>query len=189
MKKSESLITLDMLGLNTIDYYITEDKKEATHYLAKHVNSRRSMRTERGYEFRCPFYYNLTGEALLPLALKHLDEGYRLIFSPSLDSKDCTAFGTVALTGEKEDLIEYVEGPGLLRELDSHPGKKLLRVDAHSVIPIKGEDGPPMLNTVYQLAKAHCYDQVPCILEWSRYPYRMGKLEKYFIFWEMRPYK
>jgi hypothetical protein len=190
MRKSESLAALELLGLNTIDYFITEDPKEATHYLAKHVLDRRSMRTERGDEFMCPFYYNLPGESLLPLALKHIGEGYKLIFSPSLDSKDCTAFGTVALTGELKDWIEYVNGPGLVRELDTHPNKVSVPVDGFSLIPVKGNGSDVVfLNTVYKLVAEHCHDQVPCVLEWSRYPYRVGKLQKYFIFWELRGYK
>src|SRR5690349_4692109 len=113
MRKSESLYLLDSLGLNTIDYFITNDKKVAKAYLDHFAGQNRSMRTERTDEFLCPFYYNQPSESLVEPALKHIDEGYNLLFSPSLDWKDCVAFGATALTGQKEDHIDVVFGPGL----------------------------------------------------------------------------
>lgn len=190
MKKSDSLQMLDILGLNTIDYFITMDKKEATHYLAKHVNEKRSMRTERGNEFLCPFYYNLPGEELLPRAMQHIDEGYKLIFSPSLDWKDSVAFGSIAILLNGDDCIEFVNGPGLCRDLDTHPDKQSLSILPGALVPIAWKDSPiaAPLNGLYQLIRNNCYEMAPCIVEWSYYPYRVGKLGKHFIMWELRGY-
>lgn len=191
MRKSESLQMLDLLGLNTIEYFVTKDKREATHYLAKHMGGKRSMRTERGDQFLCPFYYNIPGEELLPKALQHIDEGFTLIFSNSLDGNDTQMFGTIALTGGLDDHAEIVVGPGKVRELDTHPNKQHIKFNPGSVAPIVHVD--PWVRReiwyLYEVVKAACVDQVPCILEWSRYPYRVGQLQKYFIFWELRGYE
>ena len=190
MQKSESLQTLDMLGLNTIDYFITKDKAEATHYLAKHVHERRSMRTERGGEFGCPFYYDLPGAELLPRALQHLDEGYKLIFSPSLAWQDSIAFGSIAIVLAGDDIIEFVHGPGLCRDLEKHPGKQSIILPGGSIAPILASQHQLAkdLNLLYKLIKDHCYELAPCIVEFSYYPYRVGKLSKHFICWELRGY-
>lgn len=192
MRKSESLFLLDSLGLNTIDYFITKDKQEASHYLAKHINKKRSMRTERGEEFLCPFYYNQPAEELVSKALKHIDEGYTLLFSPSLDWKDCIAFGATALTEDLDDHVDVVFGPGLTRELDTHKDKKSISIDLGSISPFLSKgltfDQTRILHTNYQKVKLHCSNHRPCILEWSLYPYGVGKLEKHFIWWELRSY-
>lgn len=190
MKKSDSLLLLDMLGLNTIDYFITQDEREATHYLAKHLKEKRSMRTERGYEFLCPFYYNLPGEELLPKALQHLKEGYKLIFSNSLDWRDSIAFGSLALVDKGEDCIEFVHGPGLCRDLEKHKERQSINILRGTVFPFFKQDHALFneLNTLYKKVKNSCYDQIPCIVEWSLYPYLVGKNQENFIFWELRGY-
>lgn len=195
MKKSDSLIKLDSLGMNTIDYFITKDKKEATHYLAKHITGRRSMRTERGDEFLCPFYYWYPSEDLLPKALKHIDEGYKLIFSDSLDWKESVAFGSVALTKELNDHIDLVFGPGLCRDLEAHPKRISIAIPIGTITPFKEvvlENNDinqiRLLNTIYKLVKDKCLDLAPCVVEFSRYPYPVGKMKKHFIFWELRSY-
>jgi hypothetical protein len=191
MRKSQSLIALDMMELNVLDFYITKDKREATHYLAKHMGKRKSMRTERGDEFLCPFYYWQTTEELLPKALQLIDEGYTLIFCDSLDGNDTVMFGALALTGTtyEDDHIDFVIGPGKLRELDTHPGKISFSIPSGTLIPFK--DFAPYsveLHHLYYQVRDKCIEHVPCVVEWSLYPYPTGRRGDKFVFWELRGY-
>ena len=191
MRKSESILKLEEMGLNTPDYFITKDKREVIHYLGKHANDDVSMRTERGDEFKCPFYYMLTGETLLNDALRHLSEGYILIFSPSLDTKGCIAFGTVGLGESAADVMEFVLGPGKVRDLDSHPSAKSIFIPKGALQAVTYKDFPDhaaILNTIYRTAKLNAYDEIPCVLEWSWYKHGVGRKSTQDVWWELRPY-
>jgi hypothetical protein len=190
MKKSESILKLEELGLNTLDYYITESKTETMHYLAKHADDLLSMRTERGNEFNCPFYYMMFGKALVKLALDHLDQGYKLIFAQSLDTKGCLAFGNLGL-GNSDTVMEFVLGEGKCRELENHPNKQTLFISYGAIIAATeksyGKEAV-ILNKIYLKIKEVCYDEIPCVVEWSYYNHPVGVKHEPAIFWEVRPY-
>lgn len=181
-----------MLGLNTLNYFITENKAELIHYLARHADEKMSLRTEKGDQYDCPFYYMIKGENLLTIALKHLSEGYKLILAPSLDTKGCLAFGVVAFGESREDCIEFVVGEGKVREVYSHPGKLSIVVNRAKLIPINikqvGKEMAPILNIIYRQLKECCYDEIPCCIEWSFYDRGVGVLNQPLVVWEMRPY-
>uniref|UniRef100_A0A6H2A3S1 Uncharacterized protein n=1 Tax=viral metagenome TaxID=1070528 RepID=A0A6H2A3S1_9ZZZZ len=192
MKKSESILKLEMLGLNTLDYFITKDQKEALHYLAKHADDLLSMRTERGVEeFQCPFYYMMKGSTLIDIATGHLAQGYKLIFSPSLDTKGCLAFGTVGLGASAETIMEYVIGEGKVRELDNHPNKRFLMIPSGAIIACRDRterDHAYILNGIYLRVKEACYGEMPCVVEWSYYDHSVGMKGTPDIYWEIRDY-
>lgn len=191
MRKSESIIRMEALGLNTLDYFISTDKQEVLHYLAKHANDKMSLRTERGDEFLCPFYYMIPGELLIPIAIKHLGEKYTLILAPSLDIKGCLAFGSIALGEQEADVIEYVKGEGKVRELYKHPEAKHIILSDRSMVAVKEKDHPGMaliLNTIYKELKDKCYDEIPCCIEWSYYQQPIGVKHQQLIVWEVREY-
>jgi hypothetical protein len=192
MKKSESILKLEELGLNTLDYYITESKTETMHYLAKHADDLLSMRTERGDEFNCPFYYMMFGKALGKLALTHLDEGYKLIFAQSLDTKGCLAFGNIGLGESAHTVMEFVLGEGKCRELDNHKDKQTLFIPYGSMVAAKEKSFSGgkayILNKIYLTVKDKCYDEIPCVVEWSYYDRPVGVKLEPAIYWECRPY-
>jgi len=192
MRKSESIIKLQELGLNTLNYFISENKSEILHYLARYSDTKMSMRTERRDEFDCPFYYMIPGEQLIPLSLDHLAEGYKLILSPSLDTDGCLAFGVVAFGKNKPDCIEFVPGEGKVREVYTHPKKQSILLDSGKLVPILAKEVPkgmaPLLNKVYKSLNDSCYDETPCCIEWSYYNRPVGSKEENLIVWEMRPY-
>ena len=195
IKKSESILAMEIMGLNTLDYFITHDEREATHYLAKHMDDLLSLRTERGNEYDCPYYYMMPGKDLIHRAIKHIEEGYKLILAPSLDTKGCIAFGATAITDEGEsDVIEFVIGEGKVRELDFHPKKIMIRTTPFLRSSFKVSDDmcdghAQELNSTYRKIKENVQEYVPCIVEWSYYNYPVGRLQKNDIYWEVRPYR
>jgi len=131
------------------------------------------------------------GEKLIPHAIKHLEEGYKLIFAPSLDTKGCLAFGTVGLQDGNDDVMEFVLGEGKCRELDTHPERKTIMIPAGRMIAVNNKDFPGkahILNTIFRMAKEVAYDLTPCVLEWSYYNKPVGRLGVNDIWWEIRPY-
>lgn len=179
-----------MMGLNVLDFYVTKDKREAAHYLAKNTGKRKSMRTERGDEFLCPFYYFQPAEELVTKALQHIAEGYTLIFCDSLDGNDTVMFGAMALTGSTRinDHLDYVVGPGKLRELDTHPNKFSYEIPSATLVPFMGLTFEEELTGLYRDIQSKCNENIPCVVEWSYYPYPVGKLRTNFVFWELRDY-
>ena len=192
MKKSESIVKLQTLGLNTLNYFITENKAEVIHYLARHADDKMSLRTEKGDQYELPFYYMIKGEHLLAIALKHLSEGYKLILAPSLDIAGCIAFGVVAFGESKEDCIEFVEGEGKVREVYAHPNTQSIIIDRSRLVPVTakqvGKRMAPIINNLYRSLRESCYDEIPCCVEWSYYDHGVGVLSQPLIVWELRPY-
>ena len=192
MRKSESIYKLEETHLNTLDYFITREWSEVLHYLAKHQKEALSMRTERGAEFQCPYYYNMLGDQLWDIAKKHLREGYTLLFSPCLDTQECLAFGTIGLGENNSDMIEVVFGPGKVRELDNHPNKISLIIPKGRMKAIIAQeheltdDRIILLNTIFKKVKDALYDEIPCVIEWSWYSQGVGRLGTKDIYWEIR---
>ena len=194
MRKSESLILLEGLGFNTLEHFITRDRKEAMEYLEKNMNSTNllSLRTERGNDFQCPFFYKYSVRDLADQVSSLLEKGYTLIFSPSLDTSGGLAFGALALGDEGEDTIEIVLEKGLVRELDTHPNKRIINVPRGSLMAVSNQDFPGkamLINQIYKEAKELIDDHSPCILEFSYYSYPVGRLNKNTIWWEIREYR
>lgn len=192
MKKSESIYRLEETGLNTLNYFITKSNSEALHYLAKHDKDLLSLRTEKGNDFNCPYYYSFKGEDLWEIAKKRLSEGYTLIFAQSIDIKDCEAFGTIGLGENNPDVIEVVFGQGKVRDLDNHPDRKTIVLSKGRMKAIlSGEHGLTderiiLLNTIFKRVKDSLYDSIPCIVEWSYYNKGVGRLGTRDIYWEVR---
>jgi len=125
------------------------------------------------------------------LALTHMNQGYKLIFSESLDTKGCLAFGTVGLGESADTVMEFVLGEGKVRDLDSHPEARTLFIPQGAIIAVKDSDFPGnahILNSVYMRVKATCYDEIPCVVEWSYYDHQVGRCGTHDIYWELRPY-
>lgn len=191
MRKSESIIRMEKLGMNCLDYFITEDEKEVAHYLAKHMDVPLSLRTEKGSDYMCPFYYQVNGRNLIDKAQKHLSEGYKLILAPSLDTRGCLGFGTVGLSDTEYDVIEFVLEEGKVRDLDTHRHRQTLFVGAACMVPALDKDYPRkayILNKVYKEVRDICLPEAPCIVEWSYYNRPVGRLKKPIVFWEIRNY-
>jgi len=185
MKKSESIEYMKKLGLNTLDCLVTNNVEEAHEYLKNTKAHQLSMRTEKGSnDFSCPFYYNYTKINLLMPIEECISNGYTLILYPFLDWRDSLAFGTIGMPKDGRIIVEFVMEPGLVRSLDTHKNRRSL------ILPqgLQLVEGNVFVNEVVREVKAKCYDEPPCIVEWSYYRDPVGNLNKRPIFWEIRKY-
>ena len=108
MRKSESILYMQYIGLNTLECLITNNIDKAIAYIQEHKGKRLSMRTERGYEFLCPFYYNISGEELISHVTNKINTGYTLLLYPYLDYRDSLSYGTVGFMENGDIIVEYV---------------------------------------------------------------------------------
>lgn len=191
MRKTESIFKMESLGLNTLDCFITKDLDSVKEYLNKNQDKLLSMRTERGYEFGCPFYFMQKPEVLLEVAKKLIDENYTLLLYPALDTKGCLCFGTIGLAGNGDTVLEFVEGPGKVRELDVHPNRRSIVLPPSRMnLLLNGQSNlSRILNEVIIDVHDKCWEEPPCIVEFSYYSTPVGNLKKNQIYWEIRGYE
>ena len=177
---------MQKLGLNTLDCLITASRDKAVAYLQSEPKNKMSMRTEKGSDFLCPFYYGKPGEELVDVALKHIKEGYTLLLYPYLDYVDSFCYGALGLPEDGSIIAEYVMEPGIVRWLDAHPHKESYILMPGTFQNIHAE---PLVNEVIKEVKEILYyDQPPCIVEWSYYKMSVGNRHRKIIYWEIRDY-
>ena len=184
MRKSESIFHLQSLGLNTLDCFITRDFRQAKAYLENHLDDKMSIRTERRDEFLCPFYYGQPGRNLITIAKERTDEGYLLLIYHYLDWRDSIAYGSIGLPKDGTTIVEFVDEPGLVRDLYSHQKRiSLILRPGLAMVP-----NNLWLNTIIREVQECCYSESSCVVEWSLYKYPVGILQKPVIYWELRDY-
>lgn len=190
LKKSDSIKKMQELGLNTMDCLITKDFDQAQAFCKKHSDKILSMRTERGNEFLCPFYYGMKASELIIKAIDCLGKGYTLLLYQYLDFNDSLGMGTISVSPFGEITAEFAEGKGLLRDLYSHPGLKSITLPIGTISLIRPDQSSfyREVNEVIMEVRELCRDEPPYIVEWSWYKPLVGSLQKHPIYWEIRDY-
>ena len=191
MRKSESIRQMQDLGLNTLDCLITDNLGMALGYLYENAETKVSIRTERRDEFGCPFFFMVPGKELIEPAKRLLAAGYKLLLYPALDTAGCLAFGTVALPKDGSVIVEFVEGPGKVRELDNHPQKKSIILPTGKFQVVYEKDTPicHLINEIITDVCNKCYNEGSVVVEWSYYGPLVGNRHHHAIYWELRPYE
>ena len=192
LTKSQSIRFMQSLGFNTLDCTITQDLVAVENEL-KDSSVLYSMRTERGNEFACPFYFCKPAAEIINFARQHLDEGYTLLIYPALPTVDCLAFGAIGLPASGELVIEVVEEAGLVRELDNHTKKKTIIIKPGELRHVFAKNHslkfPWAIEEVLSEVIYLLWDYPkPCVVEWSYYKRLVGALKKNAIYWEIRDY-
>jgi len=195
--KIGSILKLMSLNLNTPDIIVLSSREEIYNIMKFKFNGweRVSIRTDNkeGKEvykkWDLPFFPNkLPGEAsrilgieLLPL----IDEKIDIIVAKGINPGDALMSGKY-MRGDAE-VVEYIIGPSTVRDVDKgipnswdFYGERMPHDLLHLQLPIS-----------FQYSLFHAIEQTdrgfrsPYILEFSVYPYGVGKLDKPLIFWEV----
>jgi len=190
MSKADTLDLLEAHGMNTVDRIVVRKPFKAEQLIVKFMTSPHnviSLRSWKKGKHLCPFYPNQTQDQLLQIMnkdwdkLKVMDE---IILSEGIDPEKSQMAGKILDTGN-EYLVEYFKGPGTVRKLDTItpltkrlPRKLTLGVDAV-------KDDFKIWAPLYIAAKAFFRAYPGTILEWSKYPNKIGKKKENFIFWEV----
>jgi hypothetical protein len=191
MSKSDSLDHLAKLGLNTPDYTVCHTLADLEDFLdTLKAPKGISLRTERGEEFRCPYFAQLTVTEAIAHGRRLLHDGYTLIPFATIDIRDCLQKGMVVRLPAEEGLpeyarktmLEYSSGPGNVRDVEQGKGK-IDRLYMEDHLPV----GP--VWDVLRLVCKKYFATPPQIVEWSHYKYPVGRLSHPIIFWEVRPWQ
>lgn len=186
MSKSGTLDLLESHGMNTVERVVLKKPfvaNQLINQLIKFPHDMVSIRSWKSGQVLCPFYPNRPITQLLQIVndewdkLKKMDE---IIFAQGINPDQSHMAGKV-MDNETEIHIEYFNGPGTVRKLDtitplvkSFPKKGVLLTK-----PFK--DWAPL----YIAAKAFFCSYPHSIIEWSYYPYKIGKLQENYIYWEV----
>ena len=192
MKKSDSLLKLMGMRLNTIAFKIMSDKATIKRFFKSiDPESKYSIRTERNEgEYELPFFYGKKVKDLIPEVDKLCDEKYKLIIYKTLDAKDSIMCGAVGKMGELVT-VDYMIGPGTIRDMmksrplnvTSNPTTILQEIGK---LP-RAERDVLMVIVSNLLTKMRKEDN--WIVEWSYYPYNCGVLKQPDVYWEIRDFK
>jgi hypothetical protein len=194
--KLESLKNLYKLGLNTPDVVLVIPEHEAFNSRlaawemvkgdlkkqgSDHRVPRYSLRTTRGKENTTPHHPNLAWDRCCKVVPQLIKEGYEVIIQRGINPKLCYFKGNF-VHRDRKILIEYIPGPGTVRDLDKAKKIEVLDVPADYLFP---EFLQPVVNDlIILLPQWSNY-----IFEWSIYRDLVGKQKQHQIYWEIRPWQ
>ena len=197
--KGDSILKLMSLGLNTPDMLVLRSKGDVSSFFRHgllhlfHMEGWKkiSIRTDnkKGQEtykkWGLPFYPDKTmgetrkiiSEELLDLVEDKID----ILISKGINPQDSILSGKY-LKDVGGDFLDYVLGPSTGRDIDRDIPKTW-----NVSLEVKPTDLPPrevveLLATVLGLRQNF---QTPFVVEFSVYPYPIGKLNRTLIFWEV----
>lgn len=199
-ERSNMLFHKGNTGDNTKD--LKEELKSA---MGRIISSEKriSIRTFKlplGSSFKDVFFPNvLIDDSLIEKLIPLLFGGYFLILSSPIDPQDCLLRGCIHYRGKNffersQFLIEYLEGPGTVRDLEHAEGKKIksLEVGFHpgDWTPLReafGLIGLLLLSNADRIVSVLSQESKwEFILEWSIYKKPVGIKKECLIFWHLR---
>ena len=194
--KYNSLCFLKERGINTPNFRLVRDIPSLEPELLNNWDKKVSIRTFRPDKNKAILGVHLpnvpVGVVIESKCYELLEEGFYLIFSDPIDPLDCVTRGNIAYYFENEWLMEYAEGPGTVREIESLPSVSIKRISEqpfNRTIPRARDKVYQELNLkglfVVSIIES-IYWGTPILLEWSIYSRPVGFSERELIFWELR---
>ncbi len=186
LSKADTLALLEAHGMNTVERVVVKKPFVAESIIGKIISFSHeviSLRSWRRGKVLSPFYPNCPVDKLLQIindnwdSLKVCDE---IIISEGINPDNSLRAGKI-IDGETSMLIEYFNGPGTVRKLDKI--QPLIKT-----IPKTGSISLQSLDDWFPLclaAKTLFRSYPGHIIEWSKYPYKIGKKKEHYIYWEV----
>lgn len=192
--KSRRLEQLDETGFNVADFvcFLPETLKSRTEYLKafleKHgrISCRHFHEDEKAH-FKCPVLYDQTDfDDILAFCLEHNQHFYTLC-NEAINTRESICAGNILIMNEQTVFVEYFYGPGTPRDIETK-GHDELKIFSRTLgQPTEGERPPDeVLRLVYEARRFRPLDNKPYILEFSLYPYPIGRRQTNIICWEWR---
>ena len=193
----DSIRKLMSLGINTPDVMVLACREDVYSFIKSEFNNweKVSIRTDnkRGkavYEkWGLPFYPNRSQEKALKILGKELlslvDDKIDILVAKGINPEESLLSGKY-MRGDVE-VVEYIIGPSTVRDVDEKIppswnvyGETMPHDLSRLQLPINLPYS--LFHTVEQTDRGF---RTPYILEFSVYPYGVGKLNKPLIFWEV----
>lgn len=137
--------------------------------------------------FKCPVKYDQTDfDVILAFCLENNEEFYTLC-NEAINLKDSICAGNILVLNEQAVWVEYFYGPGTPRDLEGKGPDELKTYGKTIGQPAEG-DRPPdeILQMIVNARKFKALDNKAYILEFSLYPYPIGRNQTNIICWEWR---
>ena len=190
---------LHQAGFNVADFIcfppgtLRGREEELRAFLAKHGKiSCRHFHGDERHHFKCPVKYDQTDfDTILTFCLAN-NEGrneaktaFYTLCNEAISLQESVCAGNILILDARNYFVEYFNGPGTPRDIE-HKGADELKVYTRSFG--SPSQGPPPPDIVKELAYlASKFKPVgPYILEFSLYPYPIGKNQTEIIVWEWR---
>lgn len=190
--KHMRLQQLEEAGFNTADFIFfppnRADLGRVRKFFKKHGRiSIRHYGEDENRFFKCPVLYNQEDWSVIWQFINQNNKRFWTLCNQAIRLEDSQFAGNILLLDEKgrNFTVEYFEGPGTPRDME-HKSPSQLKC-------FRREFGKPFLGSIHQelISVAAQFrnflpEQRPIVLEFSIYPYPIGKLQRHDIFWEWR---
>jgi hypothetical protein len=193
-KKTESLLKLKALRVNIPVFEVLTNSEEVRNFLKQSMPRRwdaYSIRTDnkKGQipykKWGLPFFPNKNwGEVrdILNKELLHLvDRELDIIMAEGIDPKDSLISGRYLKDLEGEDVVDYITGSSTGRDIEKRTPKEWKPTS--SEVPPEQMQFSRIVNYV-KYSFSHAFE-APFVVEFSIYPYPIGRLKDKLIFWEV----
>jgi len=156
-------------------------------FLAKHgrISCRHFHQDEKKY-FKCPVKYDQTDiDVVLAFCLEH-NETYYTLCNEAINLQESVCAGNILTLDERNYFVEYFHGPGTPRDIESKGADELKVYTRSFGTPSQGPEPPDIVKKMAYQASRFKPVQGPYILEFSLYPYPIGKNQSEIVIWEWR---
>lgn len=199
--KNLRLEQLHVAGFNVADFIcfppngLRGREEELKAFLAKHgrISCRHFHKDEKRY-FKCPVKYDQTDiDAILEFCLANNEgkneagEAFYTLCNEAINTKESLCAGNILVLNEQTLFVEYFDGPGTPRDIEHKSHDELKTFSRTFGQPAEG-DRPPdaVLRMAHEARKFRPLDNKAYILEFSLYPYPIGRQQSHIICWEWR---
>ncbi len=170
-------------------------EEELRAFLAKHSTiSCRHFHQDEKVHFKCPVKYEQTDfNTILDFCLSN-NEGtneaktaFYTLCNEAINLKDSICAGNILVLNEQAYFIEYFNGPGTPRDIETKGPDELKTYSKTIGQPAEGEKPPDdILHMVMDAKKFKALENKAYIVEFSLYPYPIGRNQTHVICWEWR---
>ena len=164
------------------------DPDELRAFLQKHGRiSCRHFHDDERLHFKCPVLYDQTDfDTILAFCSEH-NENYYTLCNEAINLVDSKCAGNILVLNEDTYFVEYFYGTGTPRDIESKAPPELKVYSKSGYSPADGEKPPAeVLGLIQKARKFKALANKAYIIEFSVYPYDIGRNETNVICWEWR---
>lgn len=202
--KNVRLEQLHAAGFNVADFICfpphtlfnrEHELQELRAFLTKHKRiSCRHFHDDETKYFKCPVKYDQTDyKAIWDFCLAN-NEGkneaqvaFYTLCNEAINTQESLCAGNILVLNDQTFFVEYFEGPGTPRDIETKSHDQLKTFSRTMGEPAEGTRPPDeVLRMAHEARKFKPLDNKPYILEFSLYPYPIGRQQTNIICWEWR---
>lgn len=192
--KHKRLEQLSQAGLNVADFIcfhprtLVGREEELKVFFAKYGRvSCRHFHDDESKHYKCPVLYDEANiKNILAFCREH-NQTYYTLCNEAFTLSDSIFAGNILIRSKREYAIEYFSGEGTPRDIESINPARIKYFERIFGNPMPSDIPETIQNLRVSLNNfAETLQVTPVIIEFSVYPYPIGRLKSYVICWEWR---